>query len=308
MTQEKKHKIISAAVSVVIHLILIVILSFLTLEYMPKNDEDDGVPVMLGDLSDAAGDSAGEQIASNDVEDETDAVDASSLPEPEPTPAVPEPEPEPAPAEEALMTQKTEPSVNVAEERRKEEEAERKRQEELRKEEERRKAEEARIAEERRKAEEAERKRKEEEERKRRAAADRAQNLMTGAFGNTKTNGNNGQTQGDGLQGSPDGNANRGATTGVGGTGDNPIAKVGSRTPLNIPRPNYVDKQASGKVVVEITVSRSGKVISARIDPTKTTATKALAEEAKAKALMSTFSVGTDDAEVGTITYNFRLR
>jgi len=297
MTQEKKHKIISAAVSVAIHLILIVILSFLTLEYMPKNDEDDGVPVMLGDLSDAAGDSAGEQIASNDVEDETDAVDASSLPEPEPTPAVPEPEPEPAPAEEALMTQKSEPSVNVAEERRKEEEAERKRQEELRKEEERRKAEEARIAEERRKAEEA--------ERKRRAAAERAQNLMTGAFGSTKTNGNNGQTQGDGLQGSPDGNANRGATTGVGGTGDNPIAKVGSRTPLSIPKPIYVDKQGSGKVVVEITVNRSGKVTHARIK--STTATQVMNNEALKKARESIFSAGPNDAEVGTITYNFNL-
>ena len=175
----------------------------------------------------------------------------------------------------------------------------------MRKAEERRKAEEARIAEERRKAEEAERKRKEEEERKRREAAERANSKVAGAFGSAKANGSNGQTQGEGLQGSTEGNANQGTTTGAGGTGSNPVAKVGSRKPVYTPKPVYVDPKGSGTVVVEITVNRSGKVTNARIK--STTATEALNREALNKARISTFSTGANDAEVGTITYNFKL-
>lgn len=296
MTQEKKNKIISAAVSVGVHLILIIVLSFLTLNYV--QEDEDGVPVMFGELADAGGDSAGELLPADMAEQEASVEEA-------PAPSEPEPVPAPVPAEEPLMTQNEEPSVNAAEQERKAEE-ERKRQDELRKAEERRKAEEARIAEERRKAEEAERKRKEEEERKRREAAERANNKIAGAFGSAKANGNNGQTQGEGLQGSPDGNTNQGATTGVGGAGSNPVAKVGSRKPVYTPKPTYVDPKGSGTVVVEITVNRSGKVTNARIK--STTATEALNNEALSKARISTFSVGANDAEIGTITYNFTLK
>lgn len=295
MTQEKKNKILPAVVSVGIHLILIIILSLLTLKYVP--DDEDGVPVIFGEVPEAGGDSAGDLMASSKTEQEASVEELPAAAEPEPIP-------EPAPTEEPLMTQEDEPSVSAAEQERKAEE-ERKRQEELRKAEELREAEEARIAEERRKAEEAERKRKEEEERKRREAAERANSKVTGAFGSAKANGNNGQTQGEGLQGSAEGNANQGITTGVGGVGGDPVAKVGSRKPMNLPRPEYVDKQGYGKVVVEVTVNRSGKVTHARIK--STTATQAMNNEALKKARESTFSAGTNDAEVGTITYNFKL-
>ena len=295
MTQEKKNKILSAAVSVGIHLILIIILSFLTLKYV--QEDEDGIPVMFGEVPEAGGDSAGELLASNKTEQEASVEES-------PAPSKPESVPEPTPTKEPLMTQDDEPSVSAAEQERKAEE-ERKRQEELRKAEERRKAEEARIAEERRKAEEAERKRKEEEERKRREAAERANSKVAGAFGSAKANGSNGQTQGEGLQGSTEGNANQGTTTGVGGTGSNPVAKVGSRKPVYTPKPVYVDPKGSGTVVVEITVNRSGKVTNARIK--STTATEALNREALNKARISTFSTGANDAEVGTITYNFKL-
>ena len=296
MTREKKNKILSAAVSVGIHLILIIILSFLTLKYV--QEDEDGIPVMFGEVPEAGGDSAGELLASNKTEQEASVEES-------PAPSKPESVPGPTPTKEPLMTQDDEPSVSAAEQERKAEE-ERKRQEELRKAEERRKAEEARIAEERRKAEEAERKRKEEEERKRREAAERANSKVAGAFGSAKANGSNGQTQGEGLQGSTEGNANQGTTTtGVGGTGSNPVAKVGSRKPVYTPKPVYVDPKGSGTVVVEITVNRSGKVTNARIK--STTATEALNREALNKARISTFSTGANDAEVGTITYNFKL-
>ena len=108
------------------------------------------------------------------------------------------------------------------------------------------------------------------------------------------------------MQGSPDGNSNEGATTGKGGIGDNPVAKVGSRKTISTPKPNYTDPRGSGKVVVAIIVNKSGKVTSAKIQ--SSTATAPLNEEALRKARMSTFTQGTNDAESGTITYNFRLR
>ena len=83
------------------------------------------------------------------------------------------------------------------------------------------------------------------------------------------------------------------------------MAKVGSRKPVYTPKPVYVDPKGSGTVVVEITVNRSGKVTNARIK--STTATEALNREALNKARISTFSTGANDAEVGTITYNFKL-
>lgn len=285
MTKETKNKIIYASVTVAVHLLLLLILSFLTLTYVPKEDED-GVPVMFGDMLDAAGDSDGRMLAANK---------AKEVPKPE-IPKADEPKPNPVktpePVQEPLVTQKSEPSIDVLAEKRKAEEEEKRRQ-----------AEEARKAEERRKAEEAERKRQE-EERKKREARERADSKM-GAFGNTKSNGNNGQTTGTGLQGSAEGNSNNGNVTGVGGAGDNPVAKVGSRNPLYIPKPAYVDTSGSGTVVVQIIVNKSGKVIDARIK--SNTASEALANEALKKARMSTFSVGESDAEVGTITYRFRL-
>ena len=283
MTREKKNKILSAAVSVGIHLILIILLSFLTLKYV--QEDEDGIPVMFGEVPEAGGNSSGELLASNKTEQEASVEESLA-------PSKPALVPEPTPTKESLMTQDDEPSVSAAEQERKAEE-ERKRQEELRK------------AEERRKAEEAERKRKEEEERKRREAAERANSKVAGAFGSAKANGSNGQTQGEGLQGSTEGNANQGTTTGAGGTGSNPVAKVGSRKPVYTPKPVYVDPKGSGTVVVEITVNRSGKVTNARIK--STTATEALNREALNKARISTFSTGANDAEVGTITYNFKL-
>ena len=48
------------------------------------------------------------------------------------------------------------------------------------------------------------------------------------------------------------------------------------------------------------------KVTSAKVQ--SSTATAPLNEEALRKARISTFTQGTNDAESGTITYNFRLR
>lgn len=304
MTPEKKKKIISASVTIAFHVVLLIILSVLTLKFIPEDKPEDGVPVMLGDVQDALGDSAGESLASNpDAPEETEEPEVENIPEP----AEPEPAPvpqKPTPQKEPLLTQDKEESIK-AEKAREEKARKEKEAEEARKAEEVRKAEEARIAEEKRKAEEARRLR-EEAERKKKEAAAKANSKVSGAFGNTKSNGNNGQTSGEGLQGSPDGNSNEGATTGKGGIGDNPVAKVGSRKTISTPKPNYTDPRGSGKVVVAIIVNKSGKVTSAKIQ--SSTATAPLNEEALRKARMSTFTQGTNDAESGTITYNFRLR
>ena len=84
MTQEKKNKLISMAVSVAFHLILIIILSFLTLRYVPE--DEDGIPVMFGEVPEAGGDSTGDLLASAKTETQSSEETAPVPTKPEPAP------------------------------------------------------------------------------------------------------------------------------------------------------------------------------------------------------------------------------
>ena len=78
----------------------------------------------------------------------------------------------------------------------------------------------------------------------------------------------------------------------------------------SLPKPNY-DYQEGGKVVVEVSVDRSGKVIQARPGITgSTTLDEYLLKVAKEAALKARFEAKSDAPAVqkGTITYNFVLR
>ena len=164
----KKDKLKAAAVTVVVHAVLVAFLAFLTLQVSePERDElEDGIPVMLGNVPDAGDAQEGNNMTPPEAENSS--VE-EQIPEEE---HAPEPVPEKG-TKEPLITQDKEPSVNLEEKKRQEEE--KKRQEE-----ERRRKEEA----ERKRQEEA-RKRAEEERRKIEAAAAAANKKVTGAFGKT---------------------------------------------------------------------------------------------------------------------------
>jgi TonB family protein len=102
---------------------------------------------------------------------------------------------------------------------------------------------------------------------------------------------------------------NRGEGTGL-GTQGNISYDLGGRGFQSLPKPRY-DYQGEGKVVVEVSVDRNGKVIQA-IPGSKgsTTIDEYLLKVSKEAALKARFEAKSDAPEVqrGTITYNFILR
>ncbi|MCR5312525.1 MAG: TonB family protein [Bacteroidaceae bacterium] len=268
----KNQKIISASVSIILHCLLFLLLFFLTLKSAEKEDIEDGIPVMLGEVEDAGG------------------ADIGGMPVPDAPAEVPQAAPVPEVADEPLITQEAEPTIAVDEAKVKaEEEAKRKA------------AEAAAAAEAKRKAEEEAARKKAEAEAAAKAAVN---NKVAGAFGSSKNKGNSGNTSGEGAQGSKTGNANFGATSGVGGTGTS--YAVGSRTHKHLAKPSYTDASSEGTVVVSIVVDAVGKVSSASIK-SSTTTSAALRNAALSAARQSTFTAG-QQLESGTITYKFKLK
>jgi len=98
--------------------------------------------------------------------------------------------------------------------------------------------------------------------------------------------------------------------TKTGETAGEPNAKLAGRHIVgSLPKPTY-NIQASGKVVVEITVDQYGIVKTAVAGAEGTTVTdKALWQEARKAALKATFNMSADAPAIqkGTITYIFRL-
>jgi len=168
---------------------------------------------------------------------------------------------------------------------------------------------------------EAERKKKEAEEaeRKRIEAEQKRQadimNKTRDALANSKNAGTTSKSEGDaggtGNQGVQTGSVdskNRGEGSGLGNQGIS--YDLGGRGFQSLPKPNY-DYQGEGKVVVEVSVDRSGKVIQARPGITgSTTLDDYLLKVAKEAALKARFEAKSDAPAVqkGSITYNFVLR
>jgi TonB family protein len=169
---------------------------------------------------------------------------------------------------------------------------------------------------------EAERKKKEAEEaeRKRIEAEQKRQadimNKTRDALANSKNAGtaskSEGEAGGKGNQGVPTGSVDAKTRGEGGGSGNqgNISYDLGGRGFQSLPKPNY-DYQGEGRVVVEVSVDRSGKVTQA-IPGTKgsTTLDEYLLRVAKEAALKARFDAKADAPVVqkGTITYNFKLR
>jgi colicin import membrane protein len=160
-------------------------------------------------------------------------------------------------------------------------------------------------------AEEAEKKRIEAEQKRASDIANRTKNALS----NSKNTGTNttseGITGGAGNQGDPRGSVDSKVRGEGSGTGDKGISyDLQGRGFQSLPSPKY-DYQGEGKVVVEVSVDRSGKVTNA-VPGSKgsTTLDEYLLTAAKDAALKATFKPKPDAPLIqkGTITYNFILK
>lgn len=284
---EEKGKGIAGAA--VFHVAVLAILLIFGFTATPPPDTEEGIMVNFGT-------------------DET----GMGLIEPSP-PAVQEETTPPPPAqsstvtdEKPLLTQNTEEAPAVkkvdpeAEKRRLEKiEADKKRQAEIEAE--------RKIKEQ----EEAERKKIEAEQKRQADITNRTKNALANSKNAGTTSTGEGVTGGQGNQGDPSGSVdsqNRGDGSGLGDKGIS--YDLQGRGFRNLPRPRY-DYQEGGKVVVEISVDRSGKVTQA-IPGIKGSSTlnEDLLRVARAAALEAQFDPDPNAPLVqkGTITYNFVLK
>jgi colicin import membrane protein len=171
-----------------------------------------------------------------------------------------------------------------------------------------------------RRKEEAEKKRIEAEQQRESDIKNRTKNALANSQNRGTSSTGEGIAGGPGNQGDPNGSIDskvRGAGSGLGtsGTGTGAGGKgisydLGGRGVQNLPSPNYVF-QEDGKVVVEVSVDRSGKVVQATAGiKGSTTLNDNLIRAAKEAAMHATFQVKQDAPAIqkGTITYNFKLK
>lgn len=282
MNQKKEGRYVGIVGALLVHVAIIALLILVGFT-LPEPSEEDGIPVMLGEVPDALG-AADPSLVKVDV-----------MPEEVAPPQVQET------AEQEIITQETEETVAIkpkAEPKKKE--VKKPEKTEAEKNEEARKLAEAKAERERKEAiAKAERERKEAEE--------AARKRVAGAFGKGAQMGSKGNTQGEGIQGSPTGNAATGATTGTGGYG---TFNLGGRSigEGGLPRPVY-NVQDEGRVVVTITVNPAGQVIATSINRQTNTVNPALRKAAEDAAKKARFNaVSGLNNQIGTITYYFNLK
>ena len=289
----KQSKITGIIGTVVLHVLVLLLLFFLTLT-KPDVQEEGGVPVMLGNTELAAGDADPYTMTEVDVLPQPPAP----VPEPEAMPAEPE-------VKQPLITQADEPSVQVKKEEPKKEKPKKEKKPLEKTENKTLQKEPAKKVEPEKKPEKTEAEKRAEAER---LAAQAAASKIAGAFGKGSKMGNKGNAEtGAGLQGSTAGNSDAGKTTGVGWNGafDLNGRSLGEG---GLPAPVY-NIQDEGRVVVTIVVNPAGQVVRTSINKRTNTVNPALrkaAEEAAKKARFNTVE-GVDN-QSGTITYYFKLK
>lgn len=262
-------------ISFILH-VLIILLAILPLLHYPVPPPGmEGVEVVFGEP-----DSGGEP--------ETDAVpESQDVPLPEEVPASAPPKPISQPTK-VVTTE--DPEAKVRMERAKEEARQREEQ----------RLRDAQEAERKRQAEAAARRAAEEKARKEEEAKsnrDLMKNMGKGS----------GSGQKSGTQGNPEGQATEGSVGAGAGTG-----KVGAglsnRGVRNAPQIND-RSQKTGRVVIEVCVDASGRVVKADFTQKgSTTADTELIELAKRNARNYVFSTSDVDEQCGTISYDFKVR
>lgn len=301
----KKDKRAGVIGSTIFHAVILILLLVLGLSSIPQ--EEEGILVDFGDSDTGWG--ASEPVRNNPT-GERNTPPPVSQPEPvSPPPATTE-----ETSEEAVNTQDFEEAPTISEEEKAKQEAEKRRVEEERQRQEEIQ-EQKRIEEERQRQEELERQRQLEEERRQQEEQERqaqeARSNVSNAF--SKSDGSSSS------QGEAGGSGNQGALGGEPGAGNyNGSGKGDSGTGFDLsgrtlsgalPKPEY-NIQEEGIVVVEITVDRSGNVVSAEpILKGTTTQNSYLWRMARQAALKAKFNSEGDAPahQKGTITYHFNL-
>ena len=279
MDGKKKGEYIGMLGALLVHVAIIALLILVSFT-LPNNQDEGGVPVMMGDVDASLGNY-----------DPSTMVDVDVLP-PEDVPEVVESQ---ETVEQEMITQTEEETVVI-----KPKVEPRKEKPEVVKKPEKTAAE---------KAAEAKKLAEEKAERERKAAAEAAAKRVSGAFGKgAQMDGSKGTANsGTGVEGSKDGNSSSGAKTGAGGYG---TFDLGGRSigEGGLPRPVY-NVQEEGSVVVSITVNPAGHVIATSINRQTNTVNTALRKAAEDAAKRARFNaVEGVNNQTGTITYYFNLR
>lgn len=279
MDGKKKGEYIGMLGALLVHVAIIALLILVSFT-LPNNQDEGGVPVMMGDVDASLGNY-----------DPSTMVDVDVLP-PEDVPEVVESQ---ETVEQEMITQTEEETVVI-----KPKVEPRKEKPEVVKKPEKTAAE--KVAEAKKLAEEK-------AERERKAAAEAAAKRVSGAFGKgAQMDGSKGTANsGTGVEGSKDGNSSSGAKTGAGGYG---TFDLGGRSigEGGLPRPVY-NVQEEGRVVVSITVNPAGHVIATSINRQTNTVNTALRKAAEDAAKRARFNaVEGVNNQTGTITYYFNLR
>lgn len=133
----------------------------------------------------------------------------------------------------------------------------------------------------------------------------RISSTMQNAFGagNTADGSRGDAAQGNGVQGSTSGNSPVGVSQGNIGWGG---FSLNGRKCINLPKPSY-NSNEEGKVVVDITVDKNGKVVAASIKAGSNTNVQ-LRNAALAAAKKAQFDKSENTVQKGTITYYFKQR
>ena len=279
MDGKKKGEYIGMLGALLVHVAIIALLILVSFT-LTNNQDEGGVPVMMGDVDASLGNY-----------DPSTMVDVDVLP-PEDVPEVVESQ---ETVEQEMITQTEEETVVI-----KPKVEPKKEKPEVVKKPEKTAAE---------KAAEAKKLAEEKAERERKAAAEAAAKRVSGAFGKgaqmdgSKATANSGT----GVEGSKDGNSSSGAKTGAGGYG---TFDLGGRSigEGGLPRPVY-NVQEEGRVVVSITVNPAGHVIATSINRQTNTVNTALRKAAEDAAKRARFNaVEGVNNQTGTITYYFNLR
>jgi len=275
--------------SIIIHLVLLLVLVFVSFSLPAPPEIEEGIEVNFGTDFTGIGMIEPSTVASQ--------IDATT-----PPPATETIKTE----DEPLLTQNDEEAPEVkkvnpeAEKKKKEiEEAERIKRETLENERKRKEA------------EEIERKRIEAEQKRQEDIMNRTKNALAGSKNAGSNSTSEGVAGGPGNQGVTTGSVDSNVRGDGGGTGNNGISyDLQGRGFQKLPTPKY-DYQGEGRVVVEVSVDRAGKVIQA-IPGSKgsTTLDEYLLRVAKEAALQARFEAKPSAPVVqkGTITYNFILK
>jgi len=290
---DTKHKQKSTVITTILMALLLFLIFNFGMKYLDPPEEL-GIAVNFGTTEVGSGNiqptepikaAPQEQVEETEVEEEV-------VEEVEDTPVE---ESKPEVSEEKVVTQESEESIRIKQAeiaKKKAEEAEKKKQREAERKERARKA-------------AAEKLRKEQEAKRNKLDA-----LIGGVNNSSGTaSGGEGDDNQAGDKGNPNGDPNASGYYGNGGGGTGGNYRLTNRKALAKPKPTY-DCNEEGKVVVQISVDKTGRVISARpgIKGTTNSAT-CLLRRAKEAALKTRFNSDNKapTKQVGSIIYNFTL-